>query len=112
MEIGNLIFGNSRGEFLIERNAGFEKELIRLFKACAPDEDYSWHPYGVEFENDVFSISPYYWGECTCGHDQKDEQWREENDHQPDCPIVKPNFLYKPTGFRFIGTNIRFAIVI
>jgi hypothetical protein len=30
MELGNLIFGNSRGEYPIERNIGWEDEVIGL----------------------------------------------------------------------------------
>ncbi|HUU87104.1 MAG TPA: hypothetical protein VMX17_05050 [Candidatus Glassbacteria bacterium] len=88
MELGNAMFGNSRGEFPIERGAGFESELSRLFDAYAPDRDSSWREYGVAFENDTFSVFPYYWGECDC-----------DEEHEPDCPELKPNFLYKPTGF-------------
>ena len=63
MELGNLIFGNSRGEYPIERGVGFENELERLFDAYAPEEEY----VGAEFENETFSVFPYYWGDCTCG---------------------------------------------
>ena len=91
MEIGNALNGISRGEFPIEREEGFEEELVRLFDAIAPDRDNAWREYGMEFDNDVFSVFPYYWGDCTCGY--------EENSHDETCPIVKPNFLFKPTGF-------------
>ena len=169
MELGNIVFGNSRGEYPIEREAGFEDELNRLFEAYAPSRDNSWHEYGVEFENDIFSVFPYYWGDCTCGYDMKEgefsdsvshsescyqtefskinhynlwnkhdawiekyvkplylkfdfsivgkewwhgcavrctcnyeKQWEvflSENSHDKNCPIIKPNFLFKPTGF-------------
>ncbi|MBV6391393.1 MAG: hypothetical protein KPEEDBHJ_00601 [Anaerolineales bacterium] len=99
MEVGNALFGISRGEFPIEREEGFEEELFRLFDVIAPDDSNSWRVYGMDFENDVFSVFPCYWGDCTCGFDQKDAQWQEENHHDENCPIVKPNFHYKPTGF-------------
>jgi hypothetical protein len=85
MELGNAIFGNSRGEYPIERGEGFENELYRLFEAYAPSRDNSWREYGVEFENDVFSVFPYYWGDCTCGYDEKDYQWSAENEHESSC---------------------------
>jgi hypothetical protein len=85
MELGNLIFGNSRGEYPIERYIGFEDELYRLFEAYAPDRDNSWREYGVEFENDIFLVFPYYWGDCTCGYDEKDYQWSIENKHESSC---------------------------
>jgi hypothetical protein len=81
MELGNLIFGNSRGEYPLERGAGFEEELCRLFDAYAPNRDNSWLGYGEEFENDTFSVFPYYWGDCTCGFD--DYEYTEE--HSPSC---------------------------
>lgn len=85
MEIGNLIFGNSCGEFPIERGVGWEDELIRLFDTYAPDRDNSWREYGVLFENDIFSIFPYYWGECTCGYVEKEARWCEDNKHNVHC---------------------------
>lgn len=88
MELGNMLFGNSRGEFPIERSTGFETELDRLFDAYAPDRDTSWREYGVAFENNVFSVFPYYWGDCDC-----------DEEHLSDCKMIKPNFLFKPTGF-------------
>ena len=37
MELGNLMFGNSRGEYPIGRDGcGFEEELYRLFDAYSP----------------------------------------------------------------------------
>lgn len=44
MELGNLVFGNSRGEFEIDRET---------YPDCIKD--------GV-FENDVFIVRPYYYG--------------------------------------------------
>lgn len=85
MEIGNALFGISRGEFPIEREEGFEEELFRLFDVIAPDSSDSWREYGMDFENGVFSVFPYYWGDCTCGFDEKDSQWSEENAHEPHC---------------------------
>jgi len=161
MELGNMIFGNSRGDFPIERGIGYEEQLERLFEAYAPDRDNSWREYGERFENDTFEVFPYYWDdECTCGFDELDAAWDEANphkpecyqtalakgraanqgraddalytrlcaeygvpfpdgcavhctcgcdeeyakwgeahDHDPECLLVKPNFLYKPTGF-------------
>lgn len=86
MELGNTLFGHSRGKYPLKRGKGFEDALNRLFEVCAPNN----RVYGEKFENDIFAIFPYYWGDCICGNKQN---------HKPDCPIVKPNFLYKPTGF-------------
>ena len=69
IELGNLMFGNSRGNYPLERDIGFENELYRLFDAYCPKRDNSWREYGEEFENEVFRVMPYYWGDCTCGFD-------------------------------------------
>ncbi len=86
MELGNALFGHSRGKYPLSRGKGFEEVLDSLLEACAPNN----RMYGEAFENEIFAIFPYYWGDCTCG---------DEQNHKPDCLIVKPNFLYKPTGF-------------
>jgi hypothetical protein len=85
MELGNALFGHSRGTYPLKREAGFEEELYRLFEACAPDRDDASRQYGLDFENNVFSIFPYYWGDCTCGYTQKEKLWDEENEHEPQC---------------------------
>ncbi len=86
MELGNYFFGNSRGEYPVPRDAGYEKELERLFDACTPDREDEWGYRRIEeFENDVFSVFPYYWGDCTCGYADKEYEWVEANKHRPDC---------------------------
>lgn len=89
MELGNMMFGNSRGEFEVPRGQGFEEELHRLFNAYAKDRDNSWREYGVAFENEVFHVFPYYWGDCDCGYDERFEtafaQWSKTNCHAVDC---------------------------
>ena len=89
MELGNMIFGNSRGEVPIERGEGFEEEIYRLFKAYAPNRDNSWREYGEEFENEIFSVFPYYWGDCECDWGNKwgemEEKFEEENPHKENC---------------------------
>lgn len=64
MELGNMVFGNSRGEYPMPRGVGYEEELERLFKKIDPK-----YFREVEFENETFSVFPYYWGDCTCGFD-------------------------------------------
>jgi len=69
MELGNIVFGNSRGEVALPHGRGWEEELFRLFDAYAPGRD---NPYGEPFENAVFTVMPYWWGDCTCGWDMLD----------------------------------------
>ena len=89
-ELGNLCFGNPgrAGRYEIERDweSIFEILLEELYSDC----------YGEDYENDTFEMHPYYWGECTCGDDDKDGA---EN-HSPDCLLMRPNFVYKPTGYK------------
>lgn len=75
MELGNAVFGNSRGKYPIEQVTGFEDEIARLFAVICP-----YDSAGLEFDNHIFSVFPYYWG------DEK-------------IFATKPNFLFKPTGF-------------
>lgn len=41
--------------------------------------------YGVEFVTDVFEMHPYYWGDCTCGYEQRECAWSDANKHRPGC---------------------------
>ena len=86
MELGNMISGNSRGNYPIGRGVGYEEQLERLFEAYAPERDNSWREYGERFENDAFEVFPYYWGEdCTCGFDELDIAWEDAHPHKPEC---------------------------
>ena len=40
--------------------------------------------YGQDYRSDVFSMFPFYWGECECGWDQINEAL-EGLAHDPDC---------------------------
>ena len=81
MELGNAFFGNSRGEFSIPRFVGYEDQLNRLLAAF----EAVLSPLGrvtlsEEFENEVFSVKPYYWGD-------------------DEAEANKPNFHFKPSGY-------------
>ena len=65
MELGNIIFGNSRGEYRVERGK-FEDIWWVLCKKLGTGSG------GVDYKNEIFRLFPYYWGECTCG---KAEKW-------------------------------------
>jgi len=93
MELGNLCFGNSRGIYQVDRHIGLEDELQRLFDFIDPDGS----GYGPSFENEWLFLMPYYWGECTCGYEEKEIQWSEQNQHREDCyqtEYHKLNFKY------------------
>lgn len=88
MELGNMIFGHSRGEISLPRSEGFEDELMRLFRAYSKDGDFALS-YGPEFSNNTFEVHPYYWGDCTCGFEErwseKEEKWTAEHPHAENC---------------------------
>jgi hypothetical protein len=41
--------------------------------------------YGVDFENETFAMFPFYWGDCTCGFDEREYAWAEAHVHGPEC---------------------------
>lgn len=92
-----MIFGNSRGTYRFpDRDIVDSYNWINLCKKAKIDS------YGCPknergfygFDNDVFAIRPYWWGDCTCGAEENNNEC-----HAPDCALVLPNFLYKPTRF-------------
>ncbi len=85
MEIGNLLFGNSRGPIEFDKNRKFHylEEWATLLESLNADE--YCHVYkdkvtpnengGFELINNngekVFEVFPYYWGDCTCNAENK-----------------------------------------
>lgn len=59
MELGNMIFGHSRGQFPVEERSLYRSLIEPLFEALGCDS------YGIEFSNDVFEMHPYCWCEKT-----------------------------------------------
>lgn len=76
-----MLFGHSRGEFEIPRIGAYEKPIFALLDAINPDNA----GYMLEYENDTFVMHPYWWGDCDCGFEEKEEVWDEENKHTADC---------------------------
>jgi len=96
-ELGQMMFGNVYDEFdLGEHEQYVARKLYDLSETLGkmnPEEQAhgllggEWG-YGQDFKNDVFEMHHYYWGDCTCGA----EEAEEERPHDPTCPIVLPNF--------------------
>lgn len=86
------------------------------------------------FSNEVFSIRPYWEGECTCGFDIVEQQFNEENKnlsiqqlgpiyrewvnegntHSADCKLVLANFHHYKSGMKIfwyynIGNDMYFS---
>lgn len=108
MEIGNMMFGNSMGKFKIERGK-YETQMQFLFLAMGVDS------YGEEFKNDIFEVHPYYWGDCTCGYDELEQKWSEENKHEYSCyqklvdkDLIKMGFIMTSWGVLNAPKNINY----
>lgn len=85
MELGNMMFGNSRGNHPVDR--GMQDEFYSYMEEMGFD-GYGHHDGSDErgiFENDVFWIMPYYWGDCSCDYEDKERDWCEANTHRVDC---------------------------
>ena len=60
--------------------------------------------YGADFENTVFVMRPFYWGDCDCDAP-------EDENHRPTCSLELPNFRHKASGFevrwyKYIGRSM------
>jgi len=72
MEMGNMIFGNSRGEHPVDR------DLQDRF--CLLLEELGCDRYGnMEREHKDFVVRPYFWGDCECGWEALDPNLRHRD---------------------------------
>jgi len=89
-ELGQMAFGNPPSEFV----ATWATNMLQVISDAigksqdTPDDD----SYGYNYENDVFVMRKYYWGE-------------------EDDKASAPNFLYKKTGleirwYKYIGRGM------
>lgn len=93
MELGNMVFGNSRGEAEVPRSPSFEGPWQELCDELGID----WYGYAGdgcmvpenemgELENEVMRIRSYDWdAECDCGADEAMDRWLDANPHQDIC---------------------------
>jgi len=99
-----MFFGNSRGSFTIERHEGFEGVWQRLCRKIHIDsygfrEDKSplkENDYGGVDSEHIW-VMPYYWGDCVCGYDEREEAWRNDNHHKDGCyrTLVREDMISK-----------------
>ena len=91
VELGQVVFGNKWEE--LEAPDFMERDLYklsRLLGELSPEHQIhgilggAWG-YGQDFENEVFVMFPYYWGDCTCGYDEKEWAWSESHQHADNC---------------------------
>jgi hypothetical protein len=90
MELGNMIFGNSRGEYPVDR--AWQDDFCQFLYDCGLDgrgyydKENQYQTSRGGFENDVFLVNPYDWNaDCTCGFDDMNYEWWEENQHTDNC---------------------------
>jgi len=87
MELGNIIFGYSRGQYSVPRGIWEERFYNFLEKINSDNYGYAndqHHPNVNSrggFETTLFTINPYWWGSYD------------------DDEVGKPNFIYHPTGY-------------
>lgn len=82
MEIGNILFGNSRGMYQVVPRMDYQDVFCEFLYRNGWDSHAirgDGYDTSYEYENDTFIIRAYYWGE--------DEDI-----------ATLPNFVYKPTG--------------
>lgn len=139
-ELGQAVFGN----WWQSVNARWATEgLYKLSKKLAkrnPDKQHRGllggeYGCGQEFENEVFEMFPYYWGECDCGgqtpRHKKDcdvirlgrewisdpectcgaEKGWEPHPCTKECSTRRPNFRHKKSGleiswYKYIGRGM------
>lgn len=70
--------------FKIPRNAGYEDVLDALVGRITKVEHFKHHA-GCTFENEVFSIRPYYLGVCHCSRSEKLKLHLSSNPHMKTC---------------------------
>ena len=87
MELGNAAFGNSRGPFPVPDRREFEFHIERLVGAITCEQ--SWYDV-PPFDNGIFWLMPYWWGDCTCGWGLIDHGHRRAHKlkHRPECFTV------------------------
>lgn len=101
MELGNLIFGHSRGLYPIERKSFeefFGQKFTELLDAVHCDSYGHYMGNNPAFKSllggfkcEFFEINPYYWGECDCDASSG-------SPHKSYCSLNIPNFVYRVKG--------------
>ena len=98
--IDRELYGETFGSFLdsmgFSHYGYFEKSGIDGFDESVKDKI---DDNGV-YKNDVFEISAYWWGECTCGKEPNKEFLSGADFHDKECMVYRPNFWYKPTDWK------------
>lgn len=105
MELGNLLFGNSRGRYPVDHSTMDKAYKWKELCDKAGIDNYGCYngqwgdSYNVYegFKNDTFQVFPYFWGECEDveGYDDSADGDCGECAVK-DCLVLKPNFTFFP----------------
>lgn len=79
MELGNLLFGNSRGNYQIDRT--LYSDMFHSFLENNGFDTYGYHKNTKDgvFENNVFIVRPYYWGDDETIAELPNFEFKPEN---------------------------------
>ena len=90
-ELGQALLGNDyEGLEAPEFLAGGLYDLSEFLARRAPDRQHHGmlggeYGYGQEFQNDVFEMFPFFWGDCGCGHEDAEGAWADAHPHADSC---------------------------
>lgn len=89
MELGNILFGNSRGEWPVPRTEAYSEPWRRFCDRMGIDSygycDKSPSETGG-LADDTYVVNPYDWdAECDCGADDAMEDWFVRHPHGDNC---------------------------
>ena len=92
MELGQMLFGtgsvNQHEAYWATDGLVMLAEIIaehRNDKAYGELETLTSSMGAEVFDNEVFTMRPYYWGDCECGFVEELNEWEENNPHYDDC---------------------------
>lgn len=84
MELGNMVFGHSRGRYAVPRDDDMWFQLKRLADATGQDAYFTNH-----IDNATFAVRSYCWNDCDCGYDErwsaKEADWLAAHPHADGC---------------------------
>jgi hypothetical protein len=84
--------------------ADLERDIcVRLNSLSDKIDGEIGHNYGRHFFNGVFEMNDYYWGECTCGYADMEDEWVSGNFHRESCYQIDYYDLTKDSNRVFLS---------
>jgi hypothetical protein len=62
------------------------------------------HGYGGRWDSHVFAMRPYYWGDCDCGGDAREDEWCAAHSHSPECYQTELEAAERSVGVHYTQT--------